>query len=266
MSLHAQYVLGAVATLIAVTAIATWTISVRTGASRRSRAISALARGNGMSYTQYGSTGLGRAYRFALFHEADMQLFTNVVSGPWRGVPMVASDFWFGGSRPANPISTRRRRRKGKSEHLCVAVVGIGAKAPHVIVVRQSVPITVAEHLGLRDIPFESEAFNRMFRVKAKNARFATELIDPRMMEWLLSTGGLFGFEVRGEGAVAYCQFVGAEEFPALLDVAVGFAQHVPAMVTATPVSPSGTEGPSAPVVVKAADAEAMKEVEQGEA
>ncbi|MEZ6073991.1 MAG: hypothetical protein R3C10_27860 [Pirellulales bacterium] len=42
--------------------------------------------------------------------------------------------------------------------------------------------------LGFDDINFESEEFSRRFFVKSSNKRFAYDVIDPRMMEFLLAS------------------------------------------------------------------------------
>src|SRR4051794_15361456 len=186
--------------------------------SRRKAALERLASQHRMQYRQYAGT-LGDI-RFPMLHKGDMRMFMNVLSGAWQEIPVVAADYWFG-SGPANPYSTRRRRRWGSSRHYSLVVLGIGAKCPRVSIERQGLPATLVEHLGLQDIQFESEEFNRQFRVRSADARFATKLIDPRMMDWLLGTRGEYGFEVVGHSALVYCQFVATEGIPELLDTAV---------------------------------------------
>jgi hypothetical protein len=141
----------------------------------------------------------------------------------------------------------------------------VGATCPRVAIDRQAFPVTVAEHLGLHEIPFESESFDRMFRVQAADARFATTLIDQRMMAWLESTGGEFGFEVLGHSALVYCQFVDVGGIPALLDTAVAFVRQVPDVVTHVPATTRPADPADAPSPVTAladADAEAMRRAE----
>jgi hypothetical protein len=261
VSLHAQFILAAAVTIPIVALLVAWIVSIRLGTSRRKRALRALARANALRFEEAG-VGLAGAYRFALFHRDDYRMFTNVLTGQWRGVSMVESDYWYG-SGPSNPTSTRRRRRTEGSHHLSVAVVGIAAKCPQVLIERQTPLVTLAQHLGLEDIPFESEDFNRLFRVRSKDRRYATALVDARMMEWLLSTRGDFGFEVHLEGVLVYCQFLQPEDVPRLLDVAATFAQHVPRVVTADRVTsvPVATVDPQ--TVAEAAQEKAMQEAEE---
>lgn len=268
MSLQAQYVLGLFAVVVVGGGIAWWTIGTRTGMSRRKAALERMAAQHGMKYEQYAAT-LGDV-RFPMLHKGDMRMFMNVLSGPWGGIPVVAADYWFGGSGPANPYSTRRRRRTGNSRHYSLVVLGIGAKCPRVSIERQGLPATLVEHLGLEDIQFESEEFNRRFRVRSADARFATKLIDPRMMAWLLSTRGEYGFEVVGHSALVYCQFVATAGIPELLNTAVAFVRTVPEVVTHVAAATGPTDPADAPSPVAAlaeAEARALRESEaDGEA
>jgi hypothetical protein len=130
---------------------------------------------------------------------------------------------------------------------------------------RQGLPATLVEHLALRDIQFESEEFDRRFRVRSADARFATGLIDPRMMAWLLSTNGEYGFEVVGHSALVYSQFVDVEGVPTLLDTAVGFVRLVPEVVTHVPAATGPSDPADAPSPVAAlheADAEALRQAD----
>jgi len=48
----------------------------------------------------------------------------------------------------------------------------------------------IGSFLGFDDIDFESAEFSKKFHVKCKDKRFAYDLIDPRMMEFLLAEPG----------------------------------------------------------------------------
>ncbi len=261
VSLGAQYVLGLVAVMVVGGGILWWTVGTRSGMRSRKDALERFASLHGMRYSQFAGT-LGD-YRFKLLRAGDTRMFMNVLSGPWNGIPVVVADYWFGGSRPSNPYRMRRRHRKSSSHQYSLAVLGVGARCPRVAIDRQAFPVTVAEHLGLRDIPFESEAFDRLFRVRATDARFATELIDQRMMAWLLSTEGNYGFEVLGHSALVYCQFVDVAGIPALLDTAVAFVRKIPDVVTHRAGSlgrPDAADAPSPVAGLAEADAEALRE------
>ncbi|HRA76362.1 MAG TPA: hypothetical protein PLE12_09020 [Propionicimonas sp.] len=52
-----------------------------------------------------------------------------------------------------------------------------------------------------RKVAFESTAFNEAFTVRAEDAKFASDVIHPRMMEWLLATDPV-GWTVSGQVVV----------------------------------------------------------------
>lgn len=62
----------------------------------------------------------------------------------------------------------------------------------------------LAKAFGGQDIRFESEAFNRAWRVTAGDVRFAHDVISPRLMERLLQPDAL-GLSLRIEGQDVLC-------------------------------------------------------------
>ena len=112
----------------------------------------------------------------------------------------------------------------------------------------------MADHLGFHDIEFESEQFNRMFRVGSPDQEFAFKLIDARMMQWLLLTDGHFGFEVLGPNLLAYSGRRSPSDLGPLFVAAAGFAAHFPRLVqteygvgASSPQNPDSMEGSPGP-------------------
>lgn len=69
-------------------------------------------------------------------------------------------------------------------------ILDIGARgAPDVLIRREHLLDKVAGFLGFDDIDFESAEFSRAFMVKSPDKRFAYDLIDAQMMEFLLGAG-----------------------------------------------------------------------------
>jgi len=112
-----------------------------------------------------------------------------------------------------------------------VVVADLTCALPHVSIERENLLTRLADHLGFTDIEFESDQFNRMFRVGSRDREFAFKLIDARMMQWLLLTGGQFGFEVVGPNLLAYASRRSAAELGPLFVSAAGFAAHLPRLV-----------------------------------
>jgi len=85
--------------------------------------------------------------------------------------------------------------------------------------------------IGLPDIDFESEEFNRMFVVQCADRRFASALVDPLMMQLLISTKGEITFETKGRFLLLSTRRVDPVEMPALLNLADEFVRRVPPAV-----------------------------------
>ncbi|MCA8944303.1 MAG: hypothetical protein KDB80_17185 [Planctomycetes bacterium] len=59
---------------------------------------------------------------------------------------------------------------------------------PDLLIRREGLFDKLTSVLGFDDIDFESEEFSRKFFVKSRDRKFAYDLVDPRMMEFLLAT------------------------------------------------------------------------------
>ena len=56
----------------------------------------------------------------------------------------------------------------------------------------------LGDHLGLHDVELEYDDFNRRFRVKCDDQKFAFSLLDGKMMQWLLGADTFDSVEVDG--------------------------------------------------------------------
>ena len=111
-------------------------------------------------------------------------------------------------------------------------MAGVGIDAPaSVRISKESLLTKLADHVGLHDIEFESEQFNKAFNVKAQDREFCFKLVDARMMQWLLGTGGGFEFEVAGPWLLVACHRRRPMELVPLLGTAKGFGDHIPRLV-----------------------------------
>ena len=60
---------------------------------------------------------------------------------------------------------------------------------PELRVGREGFLSSIARAIGVHDIEFESEDFNRAFKVKCDNRKFAYDVVNPQMMAFLLDSG-----------------------------------------------------------------------------
>lgn len=163
---------------------------------------------------------------FALLTKGDGRGTENVLSGRWQGVPILAFDYWYyEEDSDANGRTSRTYHR------FSCAVAEIEAACSPVTISRENVFSRLADHLALRDIEFESEEFNRAFDVRGKDRKFANDLLDARMMRWLLATDPAFGFEAAGRWILCFSKRRRPTALVPLLGTLERFRAHVPNVV-----------------------------------
>jgi hypothetical protein len=181
---------------------------------------------HGLQYSRQDPYSLDECYGFALFRKGDGRGCENVLTGVWEGLPIREADYWY-----YDETSDGRGGRSRSYHYFSVIVAELPCDVPHVSIERENLLTRFADHLGFTDIQFESEEFNRMFRVAANDREFAFKLVDARMMQWLLLTGGHFSFEVLGPNLLAYSSRRTAPELGPLFVAAAGFTAHFPRLV-----------------------------------
>jgi hypothetical protein len=140
-------------------------------------------------------------HRFDLFGGADGARCENVLWGHWHGVEVKAGELRF-----KTGLTNQNVDSKASSRRYSFAVVHLEAWVPH-LVIRHDPLAALSEDLLLERLRFESEAFNRTYRVKCDEQHFAYASVDPRMMLRLLglAEGFRFDFEVRGDRGLVSC-------------------------------------------------------------
>ena len=194
---------------------------------QRKQGLTAFARKQRFVYTHHAPAGL-LAHGFPLFYRGDGRGAENGIAGTWKDMPFKAADFWY--------YEETGRDAQGRSgaksyRHFSVAAVDIPAWLPDLTIARENLLSTLADRLGMGDIDFESEEFNRSFKIGAKDRRFAFELIDPRMMQWLLSCDRRFGFELHGRALLIYAKRLPPNELLPLIGTLKEFRDRIPRLV-----------------------------------
>jgi len=163
---------------------------------------------------------------FELLSRGDGQGVENVLWGTYQGLDVRAFDYWY---------YTETRNSEGHTSRsysrFNAVIVPVGAACSNLTIANENVLTALADHVGLRDIGFESEEFNRTFNVKSPDRKFANDLIDARMMAWLLAQAQGYAFEVVGAQVLVYRKRLGPAEVVSLLGTAKAFVDHVPEVV-----------------------------------
>jgi hypothetical protein len=166
------------------------------------------------------------SYPFALLTKGDGRGTENVIWGVWQEMPVREFDYWY----YEESTDSKGNRSKTYYRFSC-AVTEIDAACSHLVLDRENLFTALADRVGLRDIEFESEDFNRAFNVKSEDRKFANDLVDARMIQWLLQTDGAFRFEVCGRWVLTYGRKRRPQDLIPLLGTLQQFRQHVPRVV-----------------------------------
>ena len=144
---------------------------------RRRAALAQMARQLGMRYSPQDEVGCLN-YPFALLARGDGRGTENVVWGTWQGIPMTEFDYWY------YDESTDSKGNWSRTNYrFSCAITRIAAQCAHLSLDREGILTRLADHLGLE---FESGDFNQRFNVTCTDRKFANDLIDSRMIQWLL--------------------------------------------------------------------------------
>jgi hypothetical protein len=208
--------------IAAAIAIAVWRYYAK---QRRRAELASIASRLGMSYSAEDMSGcLG--YPFALLRRGDGRGTENVLSGTWEGLDVVEFDYWY----YTESTDSKGHRTKSYSHFSC-AVAGVVASLSAVSIGRENLFTRLADAVGLDDIAFETEEFNRAFNVKSNDRRCASDLIDQRMMAWLLTAPSDLAFEVSGRWLLCYGKRRAPADLIALLGTLKGFHEQIPRVV-----------------------------------
>jgi hypothetical protein len=166
------------------------------------------------------------ALPFALFGRGDGQGVENVLWGIAGNLTVRLCDFWY------YDESTDSNGSRHRSYHrFSCATTSIDAYVPGITVGRENVLTRLGSALGFDDIEFESEEFNRAFRVKSGQRKFAYDMIDARMMAFLLDASSGCTFELVGSDLLCASDRLRPADLPSLVRVLQDFHAHVPNVV-----------------------------------
>ena len=178
---------------------------------------------HGLAFSAEDTVGV-LGWPFSLFARGDGRGVENVAFGQWKGEhPVTAFDYWYYTESTDSKGHTSRSYRR-----FSCATIDVPAAFPHLEIAREGVFTRLADRLGMEDIEFESPEFNRRYNVKAAERRFAFELLDARMLQWLVDFDQNLAFEVAGNKVLAYRKRHGASGMMPLVETLVMFRERIP--------------------------------------
>jgi hypothetical protein len=225
---------------------------------KRREALQTFARQYQMEYAQHDPFNIPRSYDFTLFRLGEGRGCENVVWGRWQGIPVREADYWY------YTESTDSEGRTSRTyHHFSVVIADLDAVLPKITIERENLFTRLADGLGFHDISFESEDFNRRFQVKAKDQQFAFQVVDARMIHWLMANAEGYKFELAGRNLLVATKRRKPTELVPLFGTMKAFHDQIPRMVwnqygirqgpAATPGQPAAPAQPAVPAQPPAA-------------
>ncbi|HVE74719.1 MAG TPA: DUF3137 domain-containing protein [Mycobacteriales bacterium] len=164
---------------------------------KRRAQLMAFARSQGWTYSASDDSWADR-FEGAPFGTGDDRTVTNILSGPWQGEQILAFDYSYETS-----TTDSKGNRRTTTHRFAVCALSLPGWLPTLELRPENVLTRLGGALGLDDVELESEDFNRRYRVRASNPKFAYDVLHPRTMEALL-TGPARNLRLAGTAALCW--------------------------------------------------------------
>ena len=156
---------------------------------KRREAMAALAVRLGLQFNPRKRRDLARRYRFLdKLRRGSNRYAYNILSGNYQGHDVTLFDYHY-------------QVKSGKNTHhynFSFFILVLPGSFPELVIDKEGFFSKVAQALGYDDIDFESHEFSRKFRVRSSDKKFAYDVCNGQMIEYLLSNIDL-SIEIEGE-------------------------------------------------------------------
>ena len=152
---------------------------------KRRAMLQSFALSKGWTYTPRDDSWADR-FDGTPFGEGESRRASNILSGSYEGAPMVAFDYSYETS-----TTDSKGNRSTTTHRFAVCSLQLRALLPRLELSPETALTRLAGHLGMGDVELESEDFNRMYRVSARDPKFAYDVLNPRTMQALLARPAL---------------------------------------------------------------------------
>jgi hypothetical protein len=157
------------------------------GARKRREAMSSLAAKLGLRFEPDKDRDMAKRYQFLDKLRSGSNRYTfNILSGTFRENTVTAFDFHY-----ETHSTDSKGRRQTHHHYFSFFILHLPALFPELVIAREGFFSKIAQALGYDDIDFESYEFSRKFCVRSKDKKFAYDVCNVRMIEYLLTNDDL---------------------------------------------------------------------------
>jgi hypothetical protein len=183
-----------------------------------------LAQRMGLNFSAAEDTELGGRYGFLKqLAQGDNRYARNVLSGTYQQNQVLAFDYHY------ETHTTDSHGHPQTQEHwFSFFILTLPAVFPDLTIRRENLLTKVAEVFGYQDIKFESAEFSRAFCVRSPDKKFAYDVCNAPMMEYLLANRDL-SVEIENQVlALAFNTRLSVEQIEANLQRLVEIRSRLP--------------------------------------
>jgi hypothetical protein len=156
-------------------------------ARKRREAMAGVASRLGLSFSTERDTDIPSRYRFLdKLNQGSNRYAYNVLSGRFADHDVLAFDYHY------ETYSTDSKgNRQTHHHHFSYFILALEKPFPELTISSEGIFSKLAQAFGYDDIDFESHEFSRKFCVRSKDKKFAYDVCNARMIEYLLANDDL---------------------------------------------------------------------------
>ena len=156
-------------------------------AKQRREEMAALAARLGFAFNPEKDRGLASQFGFLdKLAQGSNRYASNVLSGEYQQHPVRVFDYHY-----ETHSTNSKGHRQTHHHHFSFFILLLPRSFPELVIVHEGVFSKIAQAFGYDDIDFESAEFSRTFCVRSKDKRFAYDVCNGQMMEYLLANRDL---------------------------------------------------------------------------
>ena len=193
-------------------------------AKKRQEAMLAMAARLGLRFDPNKDHGLAKQYQFLdKLRAGDNRYAFNVLSGKYQSHDVMAFDYHY-----ETHSTDSKGHRQTHHHYFSFFLLLMPISFPELTIGREGFFSKVAQSLGYDDIDFESHEFSRKFCVRSRDKKFAYDVCNARMMEYLLANDDLT-IEIEGPAmAISFSRRLSPEQIESNLNRLIAVRSLMP--------------------------------------
>ena len=179
--------MGALLIILVVAVIITVAVVGIRHEKKRREAMVAVAARLGLTFNVGKDYELARRYQFLdRLCQGSNRYALNIISGRYDGEDVLAFDYHY-----ETHSTDSKGKRQTHHHQFAFYILVLPLSFPELTVLREGILSKIAQAVGYDDIDFESHEFSRKYCVRSRDKKFAYDICNARMIEYLLDNGDL---------------------------------------------------------------------------